>query len=276
MSRLASAFRLLFPANHKRAVAAKWLFLRPSLLDSMFAKKVNIKCDRQENFKIVNANGESYVWPGDADTSPLIAFLSELKTPNHPHQYLYGKTQIQKHDVVIDIGACEGGFSARAAEMGAKAIVVEPSNIMTAVIRKLFEIRSLKAPTIANVLLGPKMGELHFVDNPQNPGASRVVDSPEHGSYVVPVWTIDYLVKALQLEKVDYIKCDAEGADVGILKGAEQTLKCFRPKIAVTTYHNSTDYSELFSYLEDLGYDILGKGLLYTEGEYRVLMLHAW
>ena len=39
---------------------------------------------------------------------------------------------------------------------------------------------------------------------------------------------------------VTYIKIDVEGFDVEVLRGAKELIKRFRPKIAVTTYH---DYS---------------------------------
>lgn len=270
---LVSLFR---PSEPAMAVSPKWLFLRSSSLDEAFIKQARVTSDVMGDLRSVTVNGEVYAWPRDADLLPLLTILAELKDARHPHHYLHGKTQISPGDVVIDIGACEGAFSAHAAQLGAEVTVVEPSRLMTRVINTLFELRGLEKPEIVNVLLGENTQELYFLDNSSNPASSRIVSTPEPESYPVPVSTLDAMVEALQLKKVDYIKCDAEGADNGILRSGRKTLEKYRPKLAITTYHNTGDYSELFSFLKGIGYDLSGKGLLYCAKEFRVMMLHAW
>jgi hypothetical protein len=53
----------------------------------------------------------------------------------------------------------------------------------------------------------------------------------------IPLTTIDHLVKELNLDRVDYIKMDIEGSEPRALEGAQETLKKFKPRISVTTYH---------------------------------------
>lgn len=267
---------LLWPADRAMAVSPGWLLKRSASLDAAFIRDAQVKSEVTGEFRTVTVNGEAYVWPVNAETRALLTLVSELTNPNHPHHYLYGKTLINAGDVVLDIGACEGSFSARAAQLGAEAIAVEPSNLMARTIDDLFELRGLRKPLVVKTLLGPEPKTLHFIDNPDNPGASRVTAQSEPGSYPVPVTTLDDMVASLGLKKVDYVKCDAEGADVGILKSGRKTLEKFHPKIAVTTYHNPDDFSETYAFLKALGYKIKGKGFLYTNREFRVLMLHAW
>jgi len=106
-------------------------------------------------------------------------------------------------------------------------------------------------------------------------GASRIVSAACESSYSVEVTSLDDLVSSLGLTKVDFIKCDAEGADVDIIMSGEQTLVRYKPRIAVTTYHAHDHYRTLHTYLTGLGYHVRGKGYMYNNGKYVAVMLHA-
>jgi FkbM family methyltransferase len=47
----------------------------------------------------------------------------------------------------------------------------------------------------------------------------------------VPITTLDRIVDALDLTRLDLIKVDVEGAEPNVLAGAERTLRRFRPKV---------------------------------------------
>jgi hypothetical protein len=88
--------------------------------------------------------------------------------------------------------------------------------------------------------------------------------------------TLDQLVRELALPRVDFIKCDAEGYDLDIIRSAEATLRRDRPRLAICTYHADDHYIRLHDFLTGLGYQVAGKGFLHAPGKFRVLMLHAW
>jgi len=58
------------------------------------------------------------------------------------------------------------------------------------------------------------------------------------GTQSVLVDTIDNIVK----EKVDYIKLDIEGAEQDAIQGAEETIKKYKPILAICIYHKAEDW----------------------------------
>jgi hypothetical protein len=46
---------------------------------------------------------------------------------------------------------------------------------------------------------------------------------------------------------------DIEGAELGALRGAERTLREFRPRLAISVYHREDDLVEIPRYLDGLG-----------------------
>lgn len=74
-------------------------------------------------------------------------------------------------------------------------------------------------------------------------GTASTINSQEGVEYqdVVYSVSIDDFVKQEQLERVDLIKMDIEGAEMAALNGAAETIKRFRPKLAIAVYHKSDD-----------------------------------
>ncbi len=82
--------------------------------------------------------------------------------------------------------------------------------------------------------------------------ASRVSDAACQS----PVGTVS--LDAMRLPRVDFIKMDIEGAELPALIGAEQTLRGHRPKLAISLYHQKTDFVEIPRFISslDLGYEV--------------------
>jgi FkbM family methyltransferase len=146
---------------------------------------------------------------------------------------------------------------------------------MCALIPALFQLRHERCPEILNCLLGNEPGRAYFHENISNPGASRIISEPAPGAYEVPVRTLDELAETLEY-KPTFIKCDAEGAEFAIFSAGKQFLRKYRPKLAITAYHNDGDYAAMHALLTSLGYNVVGKGFLFAGGMLRVQMIHAW
>lgn len=274
MSHLSALLDLACSAGPRPPISS-WL-RRPSLIERDFIKNSTVTVRANGELLEVRINGELLMWPATMDLTSLLRIVAE-QSRFHPHRYDWGNTRIREGDVVLDVGACEGSFSVYAALKGASVIAVEPSTKMSSLIKRLFEARNMRPPVLVNKLLGRRQGDMWFCEDQANPAASKMTSLPTvaEGSYPVEVTTLDALVTSLTIERVDFIKCDAEGADVDILKGGEETLRRFHPRIAVTTYHADDHYHLLAEYLSGLGYSTRGNGYIYVHGKYRPVMIHA-
>jgi len=65
------------------------------------------------------------------------------------------------------------------------------------------------------------------------------------GNHQVPLRSIDYLVKSHEVERVDFIKLDIEGAELSCLRGARESIARFKPKLAISLYHKPNDFFEI-------------------------------
>ena len=65
----------------------------------------------------------------------------------------------------------------------------------------------------------------------------------------IDITSIDKFISDNKIEHVDFIKMDIEGAELSALKGLEETIKKFKPKLAICVYHKGKDIFEIPEYL---------------------------
>ena len=70
---------------------------------------------------------------------------------------------------------------------------------------------------------------------------NRPEESKVIGQLNLPLTTLDKVVRELQLERVDYIKMDIEGAEQQALRAAQATLSAYRPRLASATENSPDD-----------------------------------
>lgn len=76
-------------------------------------------------------------------------------------------------------------------------------------------------------------------------GASHVVDDAQEAYTTIRVNALDAVIN----EPVSFIKMDIEGSERRALIGAKETIKKYRPKLAISIYHKPEDIWELPSLL---------------------------
>ena len=70
-------------------------------------------------------------------------------------------------------------------------------------------------------------------------------------NHKVPLRSIDSLVNTKDIEKIDFIKLDVEGAEMDTLRGAQQSIAHFKPKLAISLYHKPDDLFEIILYIKE-------------------------
>lgn len=76
--------------------------------------------------------------------------------------------------------------------------------------------------------------------------------------------TIDHVVEALSIERVDFIKADIEGSEFLMLQGAEKTLKKYQPALYLEISNealarNNHSGAQIYDYLKGIGYNNVHK-----------------
>lgn len=167
----------------------------------------------------------------------------------------------ERGDIVLDIGAYTGMFTVKASlRVGRTGLVVaiEPEPLTYAYLR--WNCRQLSNVRFVPKALSNKQGQGKLYLSPV-PGAHSMtyLHKPED-SILVDIITVDELVSELKLPGVDFIKLDAEGAELEVLQGAEKTLAKNKLKLSIASYHalpnGRPEVPLLISFLERRGYEI--------------------
>jgi FkbM family methyltransferase len=140
--------------------------------------------------------------------------------------------KIRHGDVVIDAGASFGLYTLPALVMGAeKVYAFEPHPAFAKSMRnnlKLNGVGNDKCEVIEMGLLDID-ATVRF-----NLETLSMVEKPKEDT--VKVMPLDSVAELADIERLDWIKIDVEGAEAQLLKGAAKTIEKFKPKLLIETH----------------------------------------
>jgi len=186
--------------------------------------------------------------------SIFITFLLEhysYTRNNHP-------VRVEPGDVVLDCGACWGDtalyFAAEGRETGQVfSFEFDPENLDVIQENLARNPALAERITIVDRPLSAVSGErLYFIESG---AASRRTPDPTRASLQLSTISIDEFVDQQGLPRVDFLKMDIEGSELAAPQGAHDTLRMFRPKLAISLYHRGRDFEEIPAYLRSLKLD---------------------
>jgi FkbM family methyltransferase len=241
------------------------------------AKSQILKIEDDDVYKRVHLSNIKYplYWPQDIPLYNLYMVISESLYEDDWHYYEVPETQVKHGDVVLDCGAAEGLFSLASLARAERLIIIEPSPSFIRSLRKTFH--GAKNVQIIPCALGSQIGQGYLSSGSLNSGLTNAIqDIIPEDAVIVDTTTIDQLVVDLGLTKVDYIKGDLESYELEVLKGAEQTIKNYKPKIAFTTYHNGNNWKDMRDFVLSIvpNYAWRVKGLSYLDKSPKPVMIH--
>jgi FkbM family methyltransferase len=179
-------------------------------------------------------------------------------------QYFEGFLQLKSvGEVFCDIGGFDGqttlDFIARCPEFKT-AHVFEPDHNNFLKIQKIFE--NQKKVRLFNVGLGSEKGTARFSSS----GSTSSILSD--GDFEVHIEKLD----SFHIDDLTFLKMDIEGAELGALDGASDTIARCRPRLAICVYHNPSDMWQIPQKILSIhsGYDLYLRH--YTEGVTETVM----
>lgn len=186
---------------------------------------------------------------------------------------------LKPNDVVVDVGANIGAFAIKAALEVAPSghvFAVEPASSNFHLLERNIRRNSLEEScTAMHCAFGnsASTGKLHIYTR----GASNsLVNRPESERLLKSLRTEDVQIDTLddvlfhKLTRLDFLKIDVEGFELEVLKGAENTLSKFHPKIALENHSFGPPVHEIALFLRTrFGYTLestdsgSGHGMVY-------------
>jgi len=166
------------------------------------------------------------------------------------------KIEVEPGDFVIDGGACTGDTALFFAHSAGKKGKVYSFEFVPANLNILQQNIDLNPSLKENISLVKhplwSKGGIPVYYEAEGPGTRVSMEKISEKANVVNTATIDELVNEGKIEKVDFIKMDIEGAETEALKGAEKTIRKFKPKLAICLYHSEKDFKDIPEFIKNL------------------------
>tara|TARA_Y100000310_G_C20325741_1_gene642899 strand:- start:7 stop:690 length:684 start_codon:yes stop_codon:yes gene_type:complete len=154
---------------------------------------------------------------------------------------------LQTRRIFLDVGANFGLVTVPAMKYFKRVIAIEPHPLTAYCLRK--NIRKTKgSASVIEAAAGEEEGTSQLYDPPNQhtSGYSSLTHSVDWTAQSVKMKSID----SLELPHCDYMKVDVQGAELDVIRGAEQTIKSYKPVVYVET-KDSTKPTKL---LKEWGY----------------------
>lgn len=211
------------------------------------AARLQLQFDTQDDIakglRLLRREGSYQLWRSDLGEfwvpDRTAQNLSEVLSEQETRLYEGAGCGLRSRDIVLDCGAHVGAFTRRALAAGARLVVaaeISPDNLEC--LRRTFasEIASGRVVVLSKGVWDKE----ETVQTRVRPGTSLTDTVALDGDGFVPgppvaLTTIDKLAEELNLERIDFIKLDVEGAEEKALIGAERTLRRWKPRLAVAT-----------------------------------------
>ncbi|MGI9238872.1 MAG: FkbM family methyltransferase [Woeseiaceae bacterium] len=175
---------------------------------------------------------------------------------------------------VIDIGANKGVFSiymSRAAGADGTLIAFEAQPELGHHLRDVKHSFGLDNMTIVNQGLSSESGVLIMRRTAAGSGMASFHNEASAGmqEIEIPVMRLDSYVTENTVGPVSFIKCDVEGHELEVFRGAEALLVRDKPALLFECHDDEADRGDLFGFLSGLGYD--GYFFFVTRDDHRSL-----
>lgn len=177
------------------------------------------------------------------------------KRPNH-EKLLYIE-KIHYGHVVLDVGANKGYYTSLFSILVGRHGEVHSFEPVPESYKELLDLKTeLKNVFRNNLAVGQESGTATINYDPfdSEKATLKNTTSPMPNKHQTQVISIDEYVEIHKLNILNFIKCDVEGLELEVLRGAVTTLKTLKPKVSLEITLAKNDLKDAMHLLRSAGY----------------------
>ena len=179
------------------------------------------------------------------------------------------KFEIKAGNVILDLGASRGWFACKISKLvgdNGKIVAIEPNPYNFKYLKKNLERNNIKNVIPLKIGVWSSKKEIKLSNQKYISTIDILLKNQhpnKHANYItIEVDTIDSIVSKLNLQSVNYIKMDIEGAEIEAVKGATRTLSDYEDiKLSIAAYHEISpgvqSFKVLVPILKEKGFHII-------------------
>lgn len=240
--------------------AHKLLFEYPQLIKNTPVKKVEINGD-QVVFTIHNAGKDILMCCDTKDINSMPLSCINFAVYDETEEMEMVMKLIKSKDVVFDVGSNIGWYAINILLARKDTIVYcfEPIKSSYSYLIKNFKLNNLKADKAYNCGLSDENKKVKFYFDIECAMASSMSNLRKNKATMTELRQVkrmdDFVSKLPSFKKLDFIKCDVEGAELLVFRGGLETIKKFQPIIFTEMLRK---WSKKFGYHPDDIINLLG------------------
>ena len=190
--------------------------------------------------------------------------------------YFFGRYEVEKKETLLwkkilkegqtifDIGANIGYYSLMASKRigNGKIYAFEPVKQTFERLTKNVKLNNFKNIKLNNLAVSNEVGTVDiYVANSKNTGTSSITKHMHFNGdkQTVKSVTIDHFIKSNNIEAMDIVKIDVEGAEMMVIEGMEKSLRKFNPIVMIELIDErlkaaGSSIKEAYDFFEKLNY----------------------
>jgi FkbM family methyltransferase len=242
----------------------QYLFEYPSLIKDSPVSKIEITkeqviftiSNKNENIKICCDSQDAYSIP--------MTFIDLSEFEAEENKMILNL--IKPGDVVFDIGANIGWYtiSILLIHKGTTVYAFEPIDTSFRYLKKNLILNNLDVDKIYNFGLFDQNKVVEFYYDIECPTASSMADLREDEKTTIVECEVkrldDFVTSISSLERLDFIKCDVEGSELFVFRGAKETILKYKPIIfseMLRKWSKKFNYhpNDIIKFFHDIRYD---------------------
>ena len=241
----------------------KHLFEYPSLINDSPITKIEITKE-QVTFTVRNGENSIKLCCDERDAYSLPMIFLNLSETETEEQAMILKL-IKPGDFVLDIGANIGWYtiSILLERKGVSVYSFEPIKSSFHYLKQNLKLNNLNSDKVHNIGFSDENKTIKFYFDVEFAMASSMANLRENEETVTEECVVkrldDFVSATPSLRRIDFIKCDVEGAELFVFKGAIETIRKDKPIIfteMLRKWAGKFNYhpNQIISLLKDLGY----------------------